>query len=103
MSRRETPNQKKLPECSLSRYLVHSPRYEPKAKKAGKKDMKREIENLKRALKAATEARSTTEDNIVKKEKQLEDLQTTVADAQGEASKLEQMTVDLGKKKISDK
>ncbi|CAD7929853.1 unnamed protein product [Amoebophrya sp. A25] len=70
-------------------------KFEPKAKKGAKLDRKREVENLKRALKSATEARTSVEEQIAKKEKHLEELQTTVTDAQREAGKLEQMTSDL--------
>jgi len=50
---------------------------------------------MKRSLKAATDTRTQTEEQIGRKEQELSGLQTTISEARQEASKLEQMTIDL--------
>merc|ERR1712194_826130 len=70
-------------------------KYEPQAKKAAPKNARRELENLKRSLRTATDGRAQTEDQISKKEAHVQELQSQIGSAQEEASKLEQMTVDL--------
>merc|ERR1712194_510890 len=43
-------------------------KYEPQAKKAAPKNARRELENLKRSLRTATDGRAQTEDQLAKKE-----------------------------------
>ncbi len=62
----------------------------------GAMNAKRQIENLKRNLKAATEQRGVVEEDIIRKEGTLQDLQNTIVQASEETNKLEQMSIDLG-------